>query len=286
MKKSIILSAVLFAIPLMAGNMNISGQKNPAEVTEENGVYTVSPQSRTRIQLYPKSGYTTVYQGAILEVTAEVSGSGNIQLGAHLYNSRRTWSGNVSSRMIRVDAEECETVKAEVTVDKAGIVSVLPLISIYSGTVRVEKLAIRVKGSVDSGNAAAAPVLAGWSHNASKAIRCVLENDILSIITAAGQRVEMLAPFTAAKAGEKISFSGKVSGKGKIFVGLHLYNRRRGWLVLTGQEIAVDGEITAFPVLTVNQPAGKDEVVLVRPVFRVLPGSEVNISGLNAAKAE
>ena len=286
MKNNILLAAVLFTLPLLAGNMNISGQKKPAEVTEDNGIYTVTPQSRTRIQLYPKGGYLTVYQGAVLEVSAEVSGSGNIQLGAHLYNSRRTWSGNISSKMIRVDAEESETVKAEVTVDKAGIVSVLPLISIYSGTIIIEKLAVKLKGSVDSSNAASAPVLAGWSHNASKAIKCVLENNTLGIITAPGQRVEMLAPFAAVKVGDKIQFTGKISGKGKISVGLHLYNRRRGWLGITGQEIAIDGEITAFPVLTVNQPAGKDEVALIRPVFRVLPDSEVNISGLSAAKAE
>ena len=286
MKKIVLLATTLFSAALFAGNMNISGQKNPSEVTEENGIYTVSPQSRTRIQLYPKNGYLQVYNGAILEVTAEVSGSGNIQLGAHLYNSRRTWSGNVSSRMIRVDAEECETVKAEVTVNKDGIVWVLPLISIHSGPVKVEKLSIRLKGSVDAAGAATAPTLAGWSHNASKAIKCALENGALSIITTAGPRVEMIAPFAAAQAGNNFQFSGKISGKGQIFIGLHLYSARQVWVGTVGQTIAIDGQAPALPVITITQPAGKDQVVLVRPVFRVLANSNITVSDLMAAKAE
>ena len=57
---ALLLTAILGISLFAAGKMNISGQKNPEEVVEKDGIYTVAPQSKTRIQLYLRSGYQAI----------------------------------------------------------------------------------------------------------------------------------------------------------------------------------------------------------------------------------
>lgn len=285
MKNSILVLALLASLPLFAaGSMHISGQKSPDEVVEKDGIYTVAPQGKVRIQLYPKSGFAAVYDNAEVEVTAEVSGSGNIQLGVHFYNARRAWSGSNASKMIRVDNTETETVKAVVKVNKTGIASVLPLISVISGEIRIESLSLRVAGGVDKNNYKTAPILSGWSYNSGSAIKAALENGTFSLLTGNRQMIEMLAPFQAANAGEKFRITGKITGKGSVSIGLHLYDRRRAWQGTVWQQLKIDGTLSEFPELSVATPAGKNEVVSVRPVIRVNGNSDIAIDALHFSK--
>lgn len=283
MKKITFALALFVAMPLFsAGKMNISGQKNPAEVVEKDGIYTVAPQGRTRIQLFPKTGAVAAYDNAELEVTAEVSGSGNVQLGFHMYNNRRAWSGSNAGKIIRVDNTETETIKAVVAVNKPGIVSVLPLISVISGEVKLETLSIRLLGGLDKSNLKTAPILAGWSYNVGSAMKCSLNDGTLELITGNRQLVEMLAPFRAAKAGDKVKITGKITGKGSVSVGLHLYDRRRVWQGSVWHQLKVDGQVSAIPELTVVTPAGKNEITSVRAVIRVNGNSNISLAELKA----
>jgi hypothetical protein len=209
-----------------------------------------------------------------------VSGSGNIHLGMHSYNGKRTWLRSDSGKMIRVDAEDTETVKSVVTVRHKDAAWGLPMISIYSGEVKVEKLSLKVLDGLNKDNMAEVKTLPGWSFNHANAIKYSLENNLLSIVTGQGQMTEMMAAYQAASAGNKVQFSGKISGKGEISIGVYLYNRRRVWQGTVWEQVKVDGEVNEFPVLAVATPAGKEEVTLIRPVIRVNAASDLKIDGL------
>lgn len=278
---ALLLTAILGISLFAAGKMNISGQKNPEEVVEKEGIYTVAPQSKTRIQLYPRSGYQAIAANQEIEISADVYGSGNIQLGAHLYNDRRTWRGSIAGKMIRVDAEESETVKTVLTVNRENISQILPLISIYSGKVIVENLQVRLNGVLTSANKADAPKPANWHYNHANALKCSMDNGVLNIVTGTGQMTELLGAYHQAKAGDKFRFSGKISGKGKISIGLYLYSSRRVWLGTVWKVITVNKD-ALLPALTVDQPKGKEPVSFIRPVLRINAKSDISVSGLGA----
>ena len=289
MKKiSMVVFLLLFGMILSAAGekMSISGQKKADEVVEKDGVYTISPSGRTRIQLYPKGAQLQVYPEGEIEVTADVSGSGNIQLGLHLYNRSRQWKNSIGSKVIRVDAEESETVKAVLKTNRQDIVSVLPWISVFSGKVKVENLSVRLIGALDSGNLASAPKLPGWSYGKnSKAMKCVESDGKLMIVTGRQQTVEMFSGLQAAKNGDVFQISGDIAGKGRLIAGLHLYSKGNVWVGTSWAQMPLkDGKVEKWPEITVKTPAGKPEVAFYRLVFRVTPSCKVTFKDVKAVK--
>ena len=280
MKKTTAIFLALLSLPAFgAVKMKASGQKSPEEVVEKNGVYTVIPQNRTRIQLYPEGGYVSAAENMELEISADVSGSGNVALGLHLYAPPLVWKNSTGSKMIRVDAEETETIKAQLTINCAGINRALPFISVISGEINVENVTVRYKNGLDKTNAATAPIIPKWQYTAANAINCSMKEGALQIMTA-GQATEMIAPFKSAKDGDNIQLSGVISGKGKISIGLHLYDKSRTWQGVIRKNIIIDGEVKEFPPLTVATPNGKKAVAAIRTVINIAPNSNVELKNI------
>ena len=281
MKKSLfVFSALLMLSAYAAPKFSISGPKN--DVVEKDGVYTVTPTTKVRVQLLPKTR-VPVYFNAEIEIVAEVSGAGNIELGAHMYDKTSTWKGGIGSSTIRVDAEETETIKRTLKIGKEGIETVLPYISVFSGTVKVESLAMSVKGGLDAANLADAPKVELWNYvSYSRAMKCAEADGGANILTGRGQLVELAMKAQPAADGDKYKFSGEFSGKGAASIGLHLYDKRRVWQGTVWAQVKVDGKTASFPVLTVKTPKGKQQVVAVAPVFRVNQNSDVTFKNITA----
>ena len=282
MKKSLLLLTALLAIPAFAaGKLKAAGNISPGGVVEKDGIYTVVPQGKNRIQLFPEKGYLLASENMELEIIAEVYGSGDIELGMHLYAPPLVWKGAVGSKIVKVNSENAETVKTVLTVNKSGINRALPFISVYSGEVKVKNLTARYKNGLDKSNAATAPSLPQWKYNYANAVNCTMTDNVLKITTIAGQMTEMFAPFQAAKAGDKIKFNGSISGKGKVSIGLHLYDKSRTWQGTVWKAVNVDGEVTTLPELTVSTPKGKKAIVAVRPVIRINANSDVSFKDIS-----
>ena len=286
MKKSLLTLTAVLALSAFAAapKLNISGQKTPGEVVEKDGVYTVTP-SKIRIQLYPKLRQP-VYTNVEIEIIAEVSGSGNIQLGYHGYDRRGVWKNGYSSKTIRVDAEETETVKQTLKVENKDIVSVTPYISVFSGPVKVESVAIRVIGGLDASNIADAPKCGSWNYVPySRALKCnAAENGGVNIVTGAGQLTEFVLKNVAAKDGDTYQFDGEFTGKGNVSIGLHLYDKRRVWQGAVWAQVKVNGKNGKLPLLTVKTPKGKQQVTSIVPVFRVVQNSDITCKSVSVKK--
>lgn len=281
MKKLSLITLALLCVPAFAaGKMKVNGQKSPAEVVEKDGIYTVAPQGKTRIQLFPERAYTQVAENMEMEVIAEVSGKGSIGLGMHLYAPPLVWKGAVGSNTITVDSAETETVKAVLTVNKSGIKLALPFITVLSGEIKVKSLTIRYKNGLDKSNAATAPCLPQWKYNYANAVNCTMTDNVLKITTA-GKMTEMFAPFQLAKDGDKIKFNGSISGNGKVSVGLYLYDKSRTWQGTVWKAVNVNGEVTTLPELTVATPKGKKAIAAVRPVIRINANSDVSFKDIS-----
>lgn len=285
MKKSLLTLSALLALGTFAAapELLVSGVKK--DVVKKDGVYVVTPSTRTRVQLYPKNRIA-VYANAEVEVIAEVSGAGNIQLGVHFYDNRSAWKGGTASQMIRVDAAEAETFKRTLKIEKTGIISVCPYINCYSGPVKVESLTIRLKGGLDASTIADAPKMANWNYvSYSKAIKCQATADGgLSIITGRGQITELAQKQLAAKDGDKFQFAGEFSGKGTVNIGLHLYDKSRTWQGAVWAQVKINGKSGKLPLLTVKTPAGKKAAAFVAPVFRITQNSEITCKNITVTK--
>ena len=288
MKKiALLILAVLFAFPVMAAaKMKISGQKKPEEVTEKDGVYTVAPQGKMRIQLYPAKGGVAVLPDMEVEISAEVSGSGNISLGCHIYNSKNQWKASAGSKLIRVDAEESETVKATIKINRADAASVRPWISVISGKVNIEELKLRIPGGLDAANLKTAPVIPGWQYaNMSRALKCAEDKGVLEIVTGRRQVVELMSSLQSAKDGDVFKFTGNVTGKGRLIIGLHLYNKSNAWQGTTWVQVPIaNGKVDKLPAITVKTPAKKSAVAYIRGAIRVTPGSSVKLENIKLGK--
>ena len=285
MKKSLLVFCALLMISAYAAQkFSISGPKN--DVVEKDGIYTVTPTTKVRVQLCHDKKFP-VYTNAEIEIIAEVSGSGNIEPGVHMYDKTATWKGGVGSKMIRVDAGETETVKRTLKIEKAGIAMVMPYISVFSGTVKVESLAMSIKGGLDAATLADAPKVAPWNFVAySRAMRCVEADGGVNILTGRGQLVELSMKPVPAVDGDKYQFSGEFSGKGHVSIGLHLYDKRRVWQGTVWGQIKIDGKNGKLPVLTVKTPKGKQQVVAVVPTFRVNQNSDVTFKNIAVEKVK
>ena len=285
MKKSLLFMSTLLAISTFAApKYVISGPQKDA--VEKDGIYTVTPTTKTRVQLMADVKFP-VYTNAEIEIVAEVSGQGNIELGAHMYDKTATWKNGIGSKMIRVDAEETETVKRTLKIEKEGIALVAPYISVFSGTVKVESLTMSVKGGLDAGNLADAPKLADWQYvSYSRAMKCAEADGGISILTGKNQLTEFAAKQVAAKDGDVYKFSGEFTGKGSVSFGLHMYNNRRVWQGTVWGQLKLDGKSSALPTLTVKALKGKQPTVYITPVFRVNRESDITCKNITVEKVK
>lgn len=285
MKKSLlVLSALLTLAAYAAPKFTISGPAK--DVVEKDGVYTVTPTTKTRVQLVTEKKIP-VYTNAEIEIIAEVSGAGNIELGLHLYDKSATWKNGLGSKMIRVDAEETETVKRTLKIEKENIALVLPFISVYSGTIKVESLTMTVKGGLSADNLADAPKLANWEYvSYSRAMKCIEADGGVKILTGKGQLTEFAGKQVAAKDGDTYKFSGEFTGKGSLSFGLHMYNNRRVWQGTVWGQLKVNGKSGELPTLTVKTIKGKQPTVYVTPVFRVNGVSDITCKNVSVEKVK
>ncbi|MBQ4328097.1 MAG: hypothetical protein IJC27_00055 [Lentisphaeria bacterium] len=285
MKKSLlVLGALLTLSAYAAPKFTISGPKK--DVVEKDGVYIVTPTTKTRVQLVAEKKIP-VYFNAEIEIIAEVSGAGNIELGAHMYDKTATWKNGISSKMIRVDAEETETVKRTLKIEKEGIALVLPYISVHSGTVKVESLAMSVKGGLTADTLADAPKLANWEYvSYSRAMKCAEADGGVSILTGKGQLTEFSSKQLASKDGDQYKFSGEFTGKGSLSFGLHMYNNRRVWQGTVWGQVKLNGKSGELPTLTVKTIKGKQPTVFVTPVFRVNSASDISCKNVSVEKVK
>ncbi len=285
MKKLIamlVAAAAAAAVAAPAPKMSFNGNSKPEEVVEKDGVYTLTPAGKVRIQMSPDKKIP-VYSGAEVEITAEVSGAGNIELGAHLYNKSHTWRNGVGSKMTRVDAEESETIRKTVKIEKEDIFFALPFLSCYSGSVKVYSISARVKGGLDAENVKAAPVVAGWKYMPyARAVKCQMTDNGLQLCTGRGQLAELVSTMVSAKDGDKFQFTGEISGKNAVSIGLHLYGKKRNWIGTVWVQVKVNGKLDKFPEVTVKTPKGKMPVAAVVPVIRVNQLNDITIKTLDA----